>query len=304
MKYSYERKMKFLFQYSFIMLVLALITIPTMNSSSSFSQEDYTQGHEQQKIQSSQSGTQNLTDKYEWPNIHENVVTDFTSNASYPKIENTAFIHPFAVVIGACYIGEFVMVAPTAVCRGDEGTPIHISAHSNMQDDVVIHGLETTKDGKNLDNRHFTKDGELLLGNDTRFIDGYSVFVGERTSLAHGTLVHGPAYIGNDTFVGMESLVFNAKVGNNVAIGVSSTITGGVQVPDNKFVPPGSIITSQEQVDKLPDRIGSAYENINEEVVHVNEKLEEEYKELNIQKIIAEREKAMERNILETGSNQ
>ena len=214
--------MKLLFQCSFILWILAVITIPIMDSSSSFSQEYYTQGQEQlQKIQSSQSGTQNLTDKYEWPNIHENVVTDFTSNASYPKIENTAFIHPFAVVIGACYIGEFVIVAPTAVCRGDEGTPIHISAHSNMQDDVVIHGLETTKDGKNLDNRHFTKDGELLLGNDTRFKEGYSVFVGERTSLAHGTLVHGPAYIGNDTFVGMESLVFNAKIGNNVAIGVS-----------------------------------------------------------------------------------
>jgi carbonic anhydrase len=51
--------------------------------------------------------------------------------------------------------------------------------------------------------------------------------LGERTSLAHGTLVHGPAYIGDDTFVGMESLVFNAKLGNNVAIGVSSTITDG-----------------------------------------------------------------------------
>ena len=289
--------MKVLFKSSFIMLVLALIiTIPTLNSS--FSQEEKGQG---QKIQSSQSGTQNLTDKYEWPNIHENVITDFNSNVSYPQIENTAFIHPFAVVIGACYIGEFVMVAPTAVCRGDEGTPILISAHSNMQDDVVIHGLETTKDGKNLDNRHFTKDGELLLGNDTRFKDGYSVFVGERTSLAHGTLVHGPAYIGNDTFVGMESLVFNAKVGNNVAIGVSSTITGGVEIPDNKFVPPGSIITTQEQVDKLPDRIGSPYENINKEVVHVNEELDEGYEVIDIEKIIGEKEKAMERNMLETG---
>ncbi len=45
------------------MLVLALIiTIPIMNSSS-FSQQENTQGQEQQKIQSSQSGTQNLTDK-------------------------------------------------------------------------------------------------------------------------------------------------------------------------------------------------------------------------------------------------
>ena len=294
--------MKVLFQSSVIMLALALIiTIPTMNSNS-FSQGENTQGQEQQqqKIQTSQSGTQNLTEKYEWPNIHENVNTDFNSNSSYPEIANTAFIHPFAVIIGACQIGEFVMVSPTAVCRGDEGTPIRISAHSNMQDDVVIHGLETTKDGKNLDNRHFTKDGELLLGNDTRFKDGYSVFVGERTSLAHGTLVHGPAYIGNDTFVGMESLVFNAKVGNNVAIGVSSTITGGVEVPDNKFVPVGSIITTQEQADKLPDRVGSPYEKINEEVIHVNEELDEEYEELNIEKIIGEREASMERNMLET----
>jgi carbonic anhydrase len=285
------------------MLVLALIiTIPTMNSSSSFSQEENTQAQEkqQQKIQSSQSGTQNLTDKYEWSNIHENVITDFNSNVSYPQIENTAFIHPFAVIIGACHIGELVVVAPTAVCRGDEGTPIHISAYSNMQDDVVIHGLETTKDRKNLDNKRFTKDGDLLLGNDTRFKDGYSVFVGERTSLAHGTLVHGPAYIGNDTIVGMESLVFNAKVGNNVAIGVSSTITGGVAIPDNKFVPPGSIIITQERADKLPERIGSPYENINEEVIHVNEKLDEGYKGLDIEKIIGERETAMERNMLET----
>ena len=99
----------------------------------------------------------------------------------------------------------------------------------------------------------------------------------------------------------MESLVFNAKIGNNVAIGVSEYYNRWVEVPDNKFVPPGSIITTQEQVDKLPNRIGSPYENINEEVIHVNEKLDEGYKELNIEKIIAEREKAMEQNMLETG---
>ena len=37
------------------------------------------------------------------------------------------------------------MVAPTAVCRGDEGTPIHVSDLSNMQDGVILHGLETTE---------------------------------------------------------------------------------------------------------------------------------------------------------------
>ena len=78
-------------------------------------------------------------------------------------------------------------------------------------------------------------------------------------------------------------------------------ITGGVEIPDNKFVPPGSIITTQGQVDKLPDRIGSPYENINKEVVHVNEELDEGYEVIDIEKIIGEKEKAMERNMLETG---
>ncbi|MGB8173220.1 MAG: hypothetical protein WCF01_11375, partial [Nitrososphaeraceae archaeon] len=47
-------------------------------------------------------------------------------------------IHPLAVVIGDCYIGKLVLVAPSSVCRGDEGTPIHIGDILNMQDGVVF----------------------------------------------------------------------------------------------------------------------------------------------------------------------
>jgi hypothetical protein len=98
-------------------------------------------------------------------------------------------------------------------------------------------------------------------------------------------------HIGNDTFVGMKSLVFN-QIGNNVAIGVSSTITTRLKILDNKYILQGSIITTQQDVDKLPKRIGSPYENNNEEVIHINDnKLDEGYKELNIEKIIAERER-------------
>jgi carbon dioxide concentrating mechanism protein CcmM len=239
-----------------------------------------------------------------WPNVHPNVKTSFNEEVKYPSIEQTAFIHPFAVVIGDCHIGEMVMMAPTAVCRGDEGTPIHIGGYSNIQDGVVLHALETTEEGKNLDGRKYSAGGDLLLGNDTRFADdGYAIWVGERTSLAHGSLVHGPAWIGNDTFVGMEAMVFNAKVGNNVAIGVSSTITGGVTIADNKFVPPGSVITTQEQADALPSRIGSTYENINKGVIHVNENLAEQYDGAHLEKLIKYREAEMEKGMLETGQH-
>ena len=128
-------------------MVLALIIIPTMKCSFS-PQEQNTQEQQQKKNTIITICTQNLTDKNEWPNIPENVITDFTSNTSNPKNENTAFIHPFAVVIGACSIGDLVMVAPTAVCRGDEVTPIDISAHSNLQDDVIPINVVLRTDGQ------------------------------------------------------------------------------------------------------------------------------------------------------------
>ena len=235
-----------------------------------------------------------------WNNVHSNVQTSFNDDVVMPTIASEAFIHPFAVVIGNCHIGKMVFVAPTAVCRGDEGTPIHVNDGSNMQDGVVIHALETSDDGHNIDGRKFTSDGERLDGSDPRFADGYSVWIGENTSLAHGAMIHGPAWIGNNSFVGMESMVFNAKIGNNVAIGVSATVTGGVEILDGKFVPPGRVVMTQAEADALPDRIGSAYENTNSAILNVNKQLAEKYDEMDLEKIILERERLMEKGMLET----
>lgn len=229
-----------------------------------------------------------------WPNIHQNVQTDFNNEIKSPQISNDSFIHPFAVVIGNCHIGKMVLMAPTSVCRGDEGTPIYLGDYSNVQDGVILHALETTLNGQNIDNRRFSENGDMLLANDSRFAQGYAIFIGDKVSLAHDSMVHGPAWVGNNTFVGMKSLIFNAKVGNNVAIGVSSTITGGVVIADNKYVPPGSVIVTQQQADALSSRIGSPYESINKDVIHVNEALAEAYNHQDIEKIKYYREQMME----------
>src|SRR5215213_2664776 len=238
----------------------------------------------------------------QWPNIHPNVRTNFNQNVTFPNIEDTAFIHPFAVVIGDCYIGKMVMMSPTAVCRGDEGTAIHIGEFSNIQDGVLIHDLQTTTDIKNFDQRLFNKEGERISMNDSRTVqeEEYSVFVVNRSSLAHDAMIHGPSWIGSDTFIGMKTIVYNAKVGNNVAVGISSVITNGVEIPDNKFVPPGSVITSQEQANNLPDRIGTPFEEYNKGVVDVNVKLAEGYSQEELEKLITEREAQMELQGLET----
>lgn len=161
-----------------------------------------------------------------------------------------------------------------------------------------MHGLETTENGENIDGRRFSAAGERLMANSLQYAEGFSVFVGTNTSLAHDSMVHGPAWVGNNTFVGMKSIIFDATVGNNVAIGISSTISNGVSISDNKFVPPGSVILEQEEADALPLRIGSLYENTNTAVLHVNEQLAEGY---NLGKLVEQRERQMEKGMLETG---
>jgi carbonic anhydrase len=237
-------------------------------------------------------------------NIRPNIQTDFNPNATYPRISKFAYVDAFALVIGDCEIGKLVLVAPFAVCRSDEGFPIHVGDYSNMQDGVILHSLETTAHGKNLDDRRYSAEGVLLKANDTGFKNGFAIHIGDKVSLAHGVQVHGPAYIGNDTFVGMKSLIFNAKIGKRVAIGVSSTITDGVTIPDNKFVPPGTIVTTQAQADALPSRIGSPYEGINNAVLHVNQELAKGYNAQTIQRLATELEDTLEQEeMLETGSS-
>ncbi|MCG8626985.1 MAG: hypothetical protein MJE68_33915, partial [Proteobacteria bacterium] len=69
---------------------------------------------------------------------------------------------------------------------------------------------------------------------------------------------------------------------------------------DGKFVPPGTVITMQEQADALPERLGSAYENTNSAVINVNQQLAEGYDQIDLEALAIEREKEMEERMLET----
>jgi carbonic anhydrase/acetyltransferase-like protein (isoleucine patch superfamily) len=110
-------------------------------------------------------------------------------------------------------------------------------------------------------------------------VDGqkYAVYIGERVSLAHQSQVHGPASVGNDTFIGMQAFVFKSKVGNNCVLEPTSAVIG-VTIPDGRYVPAGTIVTSQAEADELPEITDDyAYKHTNEGVVYVNVNLAEGY---------------------------
>jgi carbonic anhydrase/acetyltransferase-like protein (isoleucine patch superfamily) len=199
-------------------------------------------------------------------NIHTNVKTSFSPEVSEPDIAPTAYVHPLAAVIGAVHIGERVMVSPAASVRGDEGQTLWVGDESNVQDGVILHALETWSDGEPVEGNLVTVDGEK-----------YAIYVGDRVSLAHQVHVHGPASVGDDTFVGMQSMVFKSEVGEGCVIEPKSLVMG-VTIADGRYVPAGSVIKAQEDADALPEVTDDyAFKNLNEGVVHVNVHLADAY---------------------------
>ncbi len=159
--------------------------------------------------------------------------TPWSKNLAEPKIDQTAYIHSFSNIIGDVHIGSNVLVAPGTSIRADEGNPFYIGAGTNIQDGVVIHGLEQGR----------------VVGDDN---DSYSVWVGKNASITHMALIHGPAYVGDNCFIGFRSTIFNARVGEGCIVMMHALIQD-VEIPPGKYVPSGSIITSQQQANRLPD---------------------------------------------------
>ena len=166
--------------------------------------------------------------------------TPWSKNLAEPKIDGSAYIHSFSNLIGDVKVGANVLIAPGTSIRADEGTPFYIGAGSNIQDGVIIHGLEQGR----------------VIGDDRQ---EYSVWIGEKTCITHLALINGPAYVGNNCFIGFRSTVFNARVGDGCIVMMHALIQD-VEIPPGKYVPSGAIITNQQQADRLPEVRGEDLE--------------------------------------------
>jgi carbonic anhydrase/acetyltransferase-like protein (isoleucine patch superfamily) len=188
-----------------------------------------------------------------------NVSTDFNEDIESPLLDPSAFIDPLASVVGHVRVGRSVYLAPFASVRGDEGQPIFIGDGANVQDGAVVHALETVQEGKEVPGRTYNVGGRE-----------YAVYIGKRVSLAHQALVHGPARVDDNVFVGMQAMVFKAWVGEGAVIEPGAKVIG-VTIPAHRYVSAGQTITDQKVADKLPEITDSyPFRALNDAVVHVN----------------------------------
>lgn len=170
-----------------------------------------------------------------------------------PHIHPDAFVDPTAIICGLVVVEENVFIGPYAVIRADEMDadghidPIVIGAHSNIQDGVVIHSKS-----------------------------GAKVTIGQRTSIAHRAIVHGPCFVGNGVFIGFNSVLFNCTVEDRCVVRHNAVV-------DDCHLPSGFYVRSTAQIDGRTDlaslsQVSVAASEFSEDVARTNNDLVSGYK--------------------------
>lgn len=151
-----------------------------------------------------------------------------------PKIHQSSFIAPSAVIIGDVTIGKNCGVFPHAVIRGDQNS-IVIGDGSNIQDCCVIH-----------------TDAE------------HEVLIGENVSIGHAAVVHG-AHISDDCLIGIHATVLNgAQIGSGSIVGACALVTEDMIVPKHSLLlgVPGRIIKQNPQFVDTIRKNAKIYQNL------------------------------------------
>ena len=153
--------------------------------------------------------------------LRANVVKDM------PQVDSTSYVDPDAIIIGRvfvganCFIGAGVVIRADRFSIEDELCSITIGEGSVIQDVSVLHAHTETV-----------------------------IQVGSGSIINHGVVIHGPATVGDNCFIGCKAILHYAHIGSNVFVR-SNCVIESVTIPPDRFIDIGSCITLQEDVDRL-----------------------------------------------------
>ncbi|HTW18742.1 MAG TPA: gamma carbonic anhydrase family protein [Mycobacteriales bacterium] len=148
-----------------------------------------------------------------------------------PAIDEHAYVHPDAVVIGAVTIGPHASVWPGAVLRGDYGS-ISVGARTSIQDGTVIHATHDLP----------TTIGDDCVVGHNAHLEGCTVedgsLIGSGSVVLHRVVVHAGALVGagavvaNDTDVPSKAMA----LGVPARIKPDAVSPGGIQLAVDLYV--------------------------------------------------------------------
>lgn len=131
-------------------------------------------------------------------------------NGKTPKIHDSAFIAPGAVIIGDVEIGPEASIWYNCVVRGDINA-IRIGARTNVQDGSVIHVETDYGDG------------------------GHPALIGDDVLIGHMAIVHGCTLL-DRAFVGMGAIVMDGCViEGDAMLAAGAMLTPGKRLPSRQL---------------------------------------------------------------------
>ena len=155
-----------------------------------------------------------------------------------PTVDQSAFIHQAAILIGNVTIGPRSSVWPTAVLRGDSDA-IVVGEDTNVQDGAIMHADP-----------------------------GLPAVLGHRVSVGHRAIVHG-ATVEDDCLIAMGAILLNG-----VQVGTGSLVAAGAVCKEGMRIPPNSVVigvparVAREATSEIRERIDRtwrAYIRLSEE---------------------------------------
>lgn len=151
-----------------------------------------------------------------------------------PKIHDSVYIAPTAVIIGDVIIEENTNIWFGAVIRADRG-PIKIGKNTSIQENVTIH-IEK----------------------------GTSVIIGSNCIIGHHAMIHGPAEIGDGCLIGIGSNVLhNTKMNDGSMIAAGAVITNK-EIPSRQLwagVPAKFLKDLPEEEELIGEKTAGDYVN-------------------------------------------
>ena len=123
-----------------------------------------------------------------------------------PVVPATCYVDLSAQLVGDVVLGEHASIWMNTVLRGDVHS-IRVGAHSNIQDNSVLHGM----------------------------LNQWPVIVGDWVSVGHSVTLHG-CVVEDNCLIGMGSIILNGA-----KIGAGSIIAAGSLIPEGTVVEPRSL---------------------------------------------------------------
>lgn len=128
----------------------------------------------------------------------------------HPKIADTAYVDPLAVIIGDVTIEDYASVFPMVVARGDVQR-ISIGARTNIQDAVVL---------------HVSHDSEYCPG-------GRELWIGSDVTVGHQAVLHA-CTVEAHCLVGIQAVILDGARLESYTL-----LAAGSLVPPNKVLEGG-----------------------------------------------------------------